>query len=72
MKTRYPQVLLTFHKESNHNECRSAWAHFDEKGNFTHMTSFYGERLELHKGNKIFINNEFWVLRDHLNTQYRG
>lgn len=69
---RYPQVLLTFFKETNHSECRCAWANFNEKGIFTHMTGFYGEKLKLIRGNKITINNEIWVLRDHLNTKHRG
>ena len=64
MKMRYPQVLLTFCKESDPNECRCAWANFNENGIFTHMTGFYGEILTINKGNKIVLNNEVWVLMD--------
>ena len=71
MKMRYPQVLLTFCKESDPNECRCAWANFNENGIFTHMTGFYGEILTINKGNKIVLNNEVWILMDHLNRPYR-
>lgn len=69
---RYPQVLLTFCMESNPSECRCAWANFNEHGNFTHVTGYFGELLKLHKGNKIVFEDEFWVLRDHLKRPYRG
>lgn len=72
MNSQYPQILLTFFKESNHSECRCAWANYNEKGIFTHMTGFYREILTLHEGNKIILNNEVWVLRDHLHNPYRG
>lgn len=66
----FPQVLLTFYKESNPSSQRCAWANYNEAGFFVNMTNYYGEVLDLSKDHKISIDNEVWVLKDHLNKFY--
>lgn len=43
-----------------------AWANYDENGFFINITSFYGSQLKVIKGNKILINNEVWIVKDHI------
>ena len=71
MMIKYPQIILVFHKESNHSDRRCAWANYNYQGKLNNITDFYGQNLSLYDGNKVVIDGDIWVLESHLHKVYR-
>ena len=65
MTTTYPQKLVTFYKLESPDIQRGVWANYDKSGNFINLTNYYGKKLELIGPDRVRIDGEVWVCKDH-------
>lgn len=64
------QKKLVLYKESDPNYMQMAWANYDEDGYFINITNFYGATLKVSNENKVYINNQTWIIKESLKRFY--
>ena len=65
MTTTYPQKLVTFYKLDSPDIQRGVLANYDKNGNFINLTNYYGTKLKLIGPDRVRIDGEVWVCKDH-------